>query len=727
MIIREQRDDVMVGGAKSIDAFTIKASAKAFAILSNNLYSNPTSAVIRELSTNAYDAHVMVDKADEPFILQLPTSLDPTFIVRDFGPGLSEQEIMTVYTTFFESTKTGSNDFVGALGLGSKSPFGIADSFTITSYQAGVKRVYSAFLNDARIPSIAFFGAFPTDEESGLEVSVAVKEDNFKTFANEVNNQLKYFVVKPIIKGNTAFKWNSEEEYMYEGETWKMVDTTKGSNYGRGGARVIQGQIQYPINTNDMGKHYSNASQVIKEILNRPIVFTVNIGAVNIAPSRENLTYDDQTCINIIAAAQKIVEELPTIIRERIQNAETEYEARILFNNIMNDLNKGYYGNRALIGAVSESGKILWKGKDVSSTTVWIPEDEIRRHVTFTCNHSGRFSRNIKAVQKSNGYDAADHLPDGKPHWNMQVTELKNTVWILATDTDTAVEVRAKQYANDNHGRNSVTHIITSHRSLNQIARSLGLKNNQIIIASTLAKVRRSPASTAQTSGSKNEVILQLHTGDGSSRAKSNTWSSKAFEDISKAEGYYVELDRFDVMRDGKIMNNFESIRKAAIELNIIKATDPIYGLRKMMLKTKHTLKNLFDTVEAALPTLPAIGATYDFGEHNRVMNKLKENRNSLIAVKRDIGKDSPVMPIINAVLAESNTTRSQYVRHLVEYFKVNTQTIDMSAESTAADKRYSLIPQMGYYVNSDMLIQYINDMDELHTLRGQCASCTKQ
>jgi len=78
-------------------------------------------------------------------------------------------------------------------------------------------------------------------------------------------------------------------------------------------------------------------------------------------------------------------------------------------------------------------------------------------------------------------------------------------------------------------------------------------------------------------------------------------------------------------------------------------------------------------------------------------------------------------------VLAESNTTRSQYVRHLVEYFKVNTQTIDMSAESTAADKRYSLIPQMGYYVNSDMLIQYINDMDELHTLRGQCASCTKQ
>ena len=146
MKIAQETNDVQVAGAQSTETFTIRASAKAFQILSSNLYSNPLGAVIRELSTNAYDAHVMSDKADEPFVLTLPNSLDPTFRVRDFGPGLSPTEISQVYTTFFESTKTDSNDVVGCLGLGSKSPFGIADSFTINSYQNGTKnRLFCLF------------------------------------------------------------------------------------------------------------------------------------------------------------------------------------------------------------------------------------------------------------------------------------------------------------------------------------------------------------------------------------------------------------------------------------------------------------------------------------------------------------------------------------------------------------------------------------------------------
>ena len=102
MKLSEQRDEVLIGGAQSVDAFTIKASAKAFSILSSNLYSNPLGSMIRELSTNAYDAHVMVGKKAEPFIITLPNSMDPSFKIRDFGPGLSNQEIHSVYTTFFE-------------------------------------------------------------------------------------------------------------------------------------------------------------------------------------------------------------------------------------------------------------------------------------------------------------------------------------------------------------------------------------------------------------------------------------------------------------------------------------------------------------------------------------------------------------------------------------------------------------------------------------------------
>jgi HSP90 family molecular chaperone len=69
--------------------YKIEATAKAFSILSDGLYSNKIKAVIRELSTNAYDAHVSAGCPDSPFRVQLPTKLEPVFVVRDFGTGLS--------------------------------------------------------------------------------------------------------------------------------------------------------------------------------------------------------------------------------------------------------------------------------------------------------------------------------------------------------------------------------------------------------------------------------------------------------------------------------------------------------------------------------------------------------------------------------------------------------------------------------------------------------------
>ena len=193
MKISENLQDVSIGGAEKVEAFTIKASAKAFAILSSNLYSNPLGSMIRELSTNAYDAHIMVGKKDIPFVITHPNAMDPSFKIRDYGPGLSEEEIMTIYTTFFESTKTDNNDVVGCLGLGSKSPFSVSDSFTITSYYNGKRTIYSAFLSSDRIPTIAKFLETETDEENGLEIEVAIKKSDFSSVVREINNLLHYF------------------------------------------------------------------------------------------------------------------------------------------------------------------------------------------------------------------------------------------------------------------------------------------------------------------------------------------------------------------------------------------------------------------------------------------------------------------------------------------------------------------------------------------------------
>ena len=131
------QNEAVMSNVGEIGEFRIRNSAKAFSILSSGLYANKVRAVIRELSCNAVDSHVAAGRADTPFDVHLPNALEPHFSIRDYGTGLSHDQVTQIYTTYFESTKTNSNAFIGALGLGSKSPFSYTDNFTVTAIQNG--------------------------------------------------------------------------------------------------------------------------------------------------------------------------------------------------------------------------------------------------------------------------------------------------------------------------------------------------------------------------------------------------------------------------------------------------------------------------------------------------------------------------------------------------------------------------------------------------------------
>ena len=85
---------VDTGGALTAPTpFRIAANKEAFRILSSGLYNDKKLAIIRELSCNAYDSHVMAGKADVPFELHLPTVFEPYFSIKDFGVGLSDVQV----------------------------------------------------------------------------------------------------------------------------------------------------------------------------------------------------------------------------------------------------------------------------------------------------------------------------------------------------------------------------------------------------------------------------------------------------------------------------------------------------------------------------------------------------------------------------------------------------------------------------------------------------------
>ena len=166
-LVTAPQNEAIMSNVGEIGEFRIRNSAKAFNILSSGLYANKIRAIIRELSCNAIDSHVAANRSDVPFDVHLPNTLEPWFAIRDYGTGLSHEQVTSIYTTYFESTKTDSNDFIGALGLGSKSPFSYTDNFTVTAIKDGVKGIYTAFINDQGVPSIALMTTEQTTEQIG--------------------------------------------------------------------------------------------------------------------------------------------------------------------------------------------------------------------------------------------------------------------------------------------------------------------------------------------------------------------------------------------------------------------------------------------------------------------------------------------------------------------------------------------------------------------------------
>jgi len=280
--------------------FKIATSAKAFKILSSNLYSNKIRAVIRELSCNAYDSQIKA-KVDCPFEVTLPTSLMEEFSVRDFGTGLSHEDVMELYTTYFASTKSDSNDYVGALGLGSKSPFSYTDTFTVVSFYEGVKRTYCAIIERGE-PSINLITEVPCaeDEPSGMLITLPVNSSDCREFKYEAQYVFNTFDKQPIIKGASVTLY----------PVFEQNETVAFSNYSSNKVYFVMGNVRYPV----IDKYIPKS---IKMFINqKTITIKVPIGTLDIAPSREALSYDEDTIAAINKIFSDFVNKEMTIIRD---------------------------------------------------------------------------------------------------------------------------------------------------------------------------------------------------------------------------------------------------------------------------------------------------------------------------------------------------------------------------------------------------------------------------
>lgn len=260
--------------------FKIKTTATAFKILSDGLYSNKIGSMIRELLCNAYDAHKAAGTLGTPITVELPTILEPNFRIRDYGTGLSEEDMKRIYTTYFESTKSTNNEFIGGFGLGSKTPLCYNnEQFFVRSYFNGKMFLYNVSIGENGAPILTKWDETDTDEHNGLEIELAVRKEDMEAFKTELVKFNLWAGFNLDINGvpSVSFKYDrifdtadayipyldsdAEKNTMYENSTFNKVlnnyfGTIVTQQLYAGGYAIRIGKVGYRVSKSVFENNY---------------------------------------------------------------------------------------------------------------------------------------------------------------------------------------------------------------------------------------------------------------------------------------------------------------------------------------------------------------------------------------------------------------------------------------------------------------------------------------
>ena len=186
MIIQEKSGTVQRFGVETEVACTIEAEDMRYiASLLRNNYSDSIWATVREIIANAVDANEE-NGIGHGAVVELPSKFKAEFAVRDYGKGLSHDEVFGLYSKYGKSTKRGSNTGIGGFGIGRFAPLSYTDSFVVESFCDGTLSTYSVFIDDSNDTKISLLNSEPTSEPNGIRIVVGVDPAHVDAFRDHI-------------------------------------------------------------------------------------------------------------------------------------------------------------------------------------------------------------------------------------------------------------------------------------------------------------------------------------------------------------------------------------------------------------------------------------------------------------------------------------------------------------------------------------------------------------
>lgn len=565
----------------SVSQFNLVANAKAFNILSSTLYSNKIRAIVRELSCNALDSHIAAGCADKPFDVHIPNKIEPWFAIRDYGTGLSYDEVMKIYTVYFKSTKSESNDFIGAMGLGSKSPFSYTTTFSVTAIQNGKKNLYTAFINEVQVPSIALMGQFDTDEPNGLEVKIAVERENdFYSFAREAEHVFSLFDVKPNILGGQII---INDRYIEDTDI-KLPNFVKLTN--QKSTNAVMGNIAYPIDIDDPQHHFGDLSAYLST--NLDILF--EMGEIEFQPSREGLSYIPSTIQAIKQKLEKLHKYLSKDVEKKFKNM-SEWERAVFISEMSNSIYRACITNVAAKYPAASGAYTTMSGL-AKRSNITLTESKANMHGVNVSGFSTYYGRRTIHRFSTRWVANCGYVT------SITITP-NSTTWFVLNDTKIGATERAKyHWANTTDvrfGRNDTVFVLDKFNDTydyEAVLKDLGNPSTVIKASELMEKPRAKTAKVVKKDDIEVSVLTYNHHDDWK-------WDRKFANELGlAAQYYYVKAKGYELVSEKSGSNVVKFINKASyLGLNVGRNVIVIREGDADLLKKFKNLVNLEEAV----------------------------------------------------------------------------------------------------------------------------------
>lgn len=353
----------------------VNINAHLMQILSG-LYKDPIKAIVREYTSNMADAYRALLRQDPnaqiiPGEIMAPSPMEPTMIFKDYGVGMDEETLESVFFAYNASTKNKSNDEVGGFGLGAKTAYtyNSGSPWTVESRYNGKLLQYIAYVNKDGVSSFTKVSETPTTEPNGITIKIAVRRPDINAFQKWTKVFCFYFP----FPYTTNVEITNAKTILENKNKWRIfsTDLTYGHSllgHGLNDINLIIGGVPYraPIqhlNSNEIG-----------------VAIHIPIGSIKLTPNRDEIVDSQENIDKIKQFMNEFEKDTQLEVSKKVH--KTEWERYTFFR----------YMNRVTAGAVKRP-EIEFEIGEFSSDTYSYPLFRIKDEYRTIVHNPGNLDR----------------------------------------------------------------------------------------------------------------------------------------------------------------------------------------------------------------------------------------------------------------------------------------------------------------------------------------------